>query len=330
MSTINVVGSGWKGARVAFVVVLLIATTAATLILLTVASRNSVGADREKAIRHLERIREKYSGIRSIHLTADVKIAIYGNDFRAGGGTYEFWAENDRYRIRSRTDKHIGLKTDFDVAYDGKRFYLLDPKQKVLSYQQKDVPRNTVALPNPLFLPVDYLSNNDDDCILCALRLSDFKTENARSSNRVKSLTVKSERRDSRLGGVVRELEMPGGKTNKQAFRLAVRTLETSEDQARPLQIDRIALDGKALGSISFSDFMPSALGDFPRNISIKAFDDNGALALQAEFTIKTLEINEAVGGNIFTINFDEADTVWDSDEKRFVKEKKAGAPHIQ
>jgi hypothetical protein len=327
MSSDNIAGAEEKRLGKFFAVVLLAAIAIATFSALTAPARNGAGADKETAIRHLERAREKYSAIRSVHLAADVKIALYGGDFRAGSGTYEYWAEGDRYRVKSRTDKHLGLKTDFDVAYDGKRFYLFDPKLKVLSFQHQDAPRMTVALPNPFFLPVDYLSNDDDECVLCALRLSDFKTENARSSNRVKSLTVKSERRDGNAGGLVRELEMPGGKTNNQAFRLAVRTLEVSSGRMRPLQINRIAADGKVLGSVSFAEFTPTALGDFPRSISIKAFDDKGDLALQAEFKIKALEVNEAIGSNIFTINFDEAETVWDSDGRKFVKEKNAGTP---
>jgi len=293
--------------------------------MLAASAGNGAGADKEKAIRQLERTRERYSAIKSVRLAADVKIAIYGKDFRAGVGTYEYWAEGDRYRVKSRTDKHLGLKTDFDVAYNGKRFYLLDHRQKVLSYRQNDAPRTTVALPNPLFLPVDYLSNDDDECALCALRLSDFKTENARSSNRVKSLTVKDERRDDGAGGIVRELEMPGGKTNRQPFHLSVRALELSDSQTRVLQINRVAANGKALSSLSFADFTPGALlGEFPRSISVKAFDDDGNLALQAEFTIKVLEVNGTIENNVFTIGFDEAETVRDSDGKKFMKGKNA------
>jgi len=280
------------------------------------------GQEKEKAVRNLERMREKYSAVRSVHLAAVFKMTIYGKDSRTGSGTYEYWAEGDRYRIKSLTGKHLGLKTDFDVAYDGKRYYLLDTKLKVLSYQQKDVPGTFTALPNPFYLPIDYLSNDDDDCALCALRLTDFKTEDARSGHRVKSLVVKSERRDAATGGIISELEMPGGKINKRSFRLSISTLAANEGPARPLRIDRIGVNDKLLSSLSFANFTPTALGDFPSTMVIRAFDDEGNLAMQGEFIVSTLKLNEPIASSIFTIDFAAAEAVWDSDGKFFVKEK--------
>ena len=328
----NLSDTGWKRTGMVFALLLAFSATIAVFIVLASNASTETGDDKgkEKAVRSLERVREKYSAVRSVHLVADFKMTIYGDDFRTGSGSYEYWAEGDRYRTKSRTDRHLGLKTDYDVAYDGKRYYLLDARLNVLSYQQKDVPRTFTALPNPLFLPVDYLSNDDDDCALCTLRLTDFKTEDARLSQRVKSLMKKSERRDDSTGGIVSELEISGGKTNQRAFRHSVRTLEANEGQVRPLQINRVADNEKVLTSLSFANFTPSVLGDFPRTISIKAFDEAGNLAMQAEFTVKTLELNEPIESSIFTIGFGEAEAVWDSDGKIFVKEKSVRPPRAQ
>src|ERR671938_95935 len=75
---------------------------------------------REKSIRALEQLRSKYAAINSVHLLADAKITLYGVN---GTGTFEYWAEGDRYKIKCRTDKHLGFKTDMDVSYDGRRFH---------------------------------------------------------------------------------------------------------------------------------------------------------------------------------------------------------------
>lgn len=324
--------TGWKRTGIVFTFVLTLSVTIAAFIALASAERTQAGDNKgtERAVRSLERVREKYSAVRSVHLAADVKMTIYGDNFRTGGGTYEYWAEGDRYRIKSRTDKHLRLKSDSDIAYDGKRYYYLDVRLKTLSYQQKDVPRTFTAIPNPLFLPVDYLSNDDDECALCALRLTDFKAEDARAANRVKSLVTKSEQRDDATGGVISEVEMPGSKTGKRAFRLNVRTLEASEGHVRPLLINRVGADEKVLSSLLFANFTPSVLGDFPRTMSAKVFDDKGNLAMQAEFTVRTLELNQPIKPGIFTIGFDEAETVWDSDSKVFVKEKSPSQPRAQ
>lgn len=320
----NISGTRWKRTGIVFSVVIALSATIATFIVLASSARMGTGADKEKAVRGLERMREKYVAVKSVHLVADVKITLYGNDFRTGSGTYEYWAEGDRYKIKSRTDKHLGLKSDSDAAYDGKRYYFFDARQRVLSYQQKDVPQTFAAIPNPLFLPVDYLSDDDDECLLCAPRLSDFKPDNARASNRIKSLSVKSERRDDITGEVVRDIEMPGGKINNQAVNVAVRMLEVNEERLRPLHIKRVAPDGKVISSLSFADFTRNALGDFPRTITVKAFDEKGELALQAEFTVRTIEVNQPIANNTFAISFDEAEVVWDSDGKTFVKERTA------
>lgn len=320
----KVSGTGWKRTGIVFSVVITLSATIATLIVLASSARIGTPADKDKAVRSLERARDKYVAVKSVHLVADVKLTLYGTDFRTGSGTYEYWAEGDRYKIKSRTDKHLGLKSDSDAAYDGKRYYFFDPKLKLLSYQQKDIPKTFAALPNPLFLPVDYLSDNDDDCLLCAPRLSDFKTENVRVSSRLKSLSVKSERRDDNTGELVRDIEMPGGKTGGQAIHLALRMLEVNEERVRPLHIKRVMPDGKLISSLSFADFTQNALGDFPRTITVRAFDEKGELALQAEFIVRTIEVNEPMANNVFAISFDEAETVWDSDGKTFVKEKAA------
>jgi hypothetical protein len=313
-----------KYVSVAFAVAVLLSLVVAVGFVLPASQRVAARADKDKAVRNLETLRAKYSGIQSVHLVASAKIAIYGGDFRAGTGTYEYWAEGDRYKTKSRTDNQLGFNTDVDVAYDGKRFYYFDHGSGILSYRQQDEPKSQAALPNPLFLPVDYLSNDDDDCMFCVLRLPDLKADNTRWRNRAQALEVKSQMRDIMTGKVISEVEMPGGKLNNRPFKLRVRTSELSEGTTHPVQIDRVAPDGKTLVSTTFDNFAPSALGQFPRTISMKVFDDNGQPTLQSIFTVTTLEINGPIDDRVFSISFDEAAGVWDSDEKRFVKEKPA------
>jgi hypothetical protein len=130
----------------------------------------------EKSASSLENLRRKYAEINSVHIAADAKIALYGSKFTVGLGSFEYWAQGNRYRYSCRTDKSLKLATDLDVAYNGERFQFLDLRAGTLSYRSLDEVRSTAALPNPLFLPVEYLSKEDDDCVLCRLRLSDMKS----------------------------------------------------------------------------------------------------------------------------------------------------------
>jgi hypothetical protein len=309
---------GWKRAGV--VVAALNLSIVVTTLLTSYASQNVNNAQsKEKSVRALDQLRGKYAAINSVHLIADAKISIYGVN---GTGTFEYWAEDTRYKIKSHADKHLGFKTDVDVAYDGKRFHYFDRGSGILSYRKQDEMTTQAALPNPLFLPVDYLSNDDDECPLCALRLHDLKSQNGRWNSRARDLEVKSKRQDNSTGEIISEVEMPGGTIDKRSFKLRVRTTGTAEENVRPLQIEKIAADGKVILSVTFDDFMQNSLIQQPRRISINAFDNEGQLALKMEYTVRTLEVNQPIDTSTFTINFDEAEGVWDSDEKRFVKEK--------
>lgn len=119
---------------------------------------------------------------------------------------------------------------------------------------------------------------------------------------------------------------MPGGKLNGRGFKLRVRTVEVGED-TRPAQIDRVGDDGRVMASVIFADFEEGALGRFPRSITVKAYGDDGKLALQAEFAVRTVEVDVPIDDAAFAVGSDEAEGVWDSDEKRFIKEKPAKSP---
>jgi hypothetical protein len=278
--------------------------------------------NKAKSIEKLEGLRQKYATARSVHIAATARITLYGENFRTGTGSYEYWAEGDRYRTKCHTDSHLGFLPDVDVAYDGKQMYYLNHASRTLSYQQHDISKTIGALPNPLFMPVDFLSIEDDDCPMCALRMADFKSYSARWEKRASDSNVKSQTKDEGTGYGFTDLEMPGGSKGKRAFQIHVRTADTVEGNFRPIRLDRVGLDGKLMTSMTFDNFLPSALGEFPRTINLDVFDLDSNLVVRMAYTVKTLEINEPIEKSIFVIGFDEADEVWDSDGSRFVKQR--------
>lgn len=275
-----------------------------------------------KSVEKLERLRQKYATLSSVHIVADVQITLYGPNSRSGTGTYEYWAQGDRYKMKCHTDDRLGLLKDRDVAYDGKRFYFFDHGSELLSIQQQDVAKTTGALTNPLFLPVAFLSIEDDDCPACGLRLADFKSPSERWNHRGLGMEVKSLSKDERTGSGLTDLEVPGGTEGKRAFKLHVRLEDTIDGRTRPLQIDRMALDGSSGVSYTFDNFAQSDLGDFPRTIKVEGFDENSSLVARLVYTIRTLETNQPIDNSSFTVNFDEAPGIWDSDGRRFIKER--------
>jgi len=285
-------------------------------------SQGAVNETKAKSVEQLDGQRKKYATIRSVHIVADAQIAVFGANFRVGNGSYEYWAEGDLYKMKCHTDRNLGFLTDVDVSYDGKQFYFFDRASGILSYQQQDVTKTTGALPNPLFMPIDFLSIDDDDCHFCALRMSDLKSPSARWEDRASRIEVKSQGRDATAGYPVTNLEMPGGIKGKQAFKFGVRMADTGNGEVRITRIDRVGLDGKLLTSTTFDHFAASGLGEFPRTISLEGFDADSNRIARMTYTIKTLDVNQPIEKSFFAIGFDEAEGVWDSDGRRFVKEK--------
>ena len=275
-----------------------------------------------KSIEKLEKLRQKYATVGSVHIVADAQITFYGANPRSGAGSYEYWVAGDRYKMKVHSDGRLGMLGDRDVAYDGKRFYFFDHASGILSYQREDVPKTTGAISNPLFLPVDFLNMEDDNCRACGLRLADFKSRNDRWEHRSSHMEVKSQSRDERTGYELTDFEMPGGVEGKQPFKIHLRLANAASETARVIQIDRKALDGTLRSSFTFDNFVQSDLGDFPRTIKVEGFDGDSNLVARMIYTVKTLETNQPIDDRNFAVGFDEAPGVWDSDARRFVKER--------
>jgi hypothetical protein len=140
----------------------------ASLVLLVVAAGPSTGQDDVGIDRSF------YANIYSVHMRADLVI-------ERGGvktiGSYEYWADGDKYRINCATGGAPGLMGDVQYAYDGSQFQFLNSEADALSYQTGDVERLPTAVPNPFFLPVDYLNPDQDSCPGCVLRLRHLRGE---------------------------------------------------------------------------------------------------------------------------------------------------------
>jgi hypothetical protein len=100
--------------------------------------------------------------------------------------------------------------------------------------------------------------------------------------------------------------------------------LEDSDGTAKPVRIDRVASDGKLLTSLTFDQFAETGFGNWPHSMVIEAFDQSANLMLRLSYSVKILEVDQAIDSGKFAIGFDEAEGVWDSDGKRFIKEKPA------
>lgn len=282
----------------------------------------SAADEKTKPARDLEELHQKYARVRSVHVRATAKITIYEGGVREGTGTFEYWAEGDRYRTICHTDPQLQLLSDTDTAYDGSRFYYLDRESGLLSYRAEDEAKSFSALPNPFFLPVDFLTNDMDDCAFCRLRLKDFHSRTTRWDKRKDKITIRSKGKEQATQLDFTEVEMPGEVMDKKDSKFRLRLTNDANGLAHATKIERLQPDGKPLTSIASSDFISTPVGEFPRSIRVQAFDAMSTVVMQVDYHIEALEVNQPIDNSVFKIKDEEAEGIWASDEKKFIKEK--------
>lgn len=308
------------------VLTLAICSGVTLLVLLPTKSKSPQAAqtndEKTKPTRDLDELHDKYARVQSIHIIATAKITLYENGVREGTGSYEYWADGDRYRTACRTDPKLQLLTDMDMAYDGRRFYFLDHKLGMLSYRTQDEEKSFSALPNPFFLPVDFFSNDTDECVFCRLRLKDFKGRTTRWDKQKDKLSIRSKGKDQATQLDFTELEIPGEVIDRKNSKFRLRLTAAANGNSQPTKIERLQSDDRPLTSIALSDYTSTVAGEFPRRIQIQAFDEQSTVVMKVEYYIETLEVNQPIDQSVFAIKNEEAEGVWDSDEKKFIKEK--------
>ena len=66
--------------------------------------------EKTKPARVLEELHEKYARVRSVHMIATAKISIYQGRIVKGNGSFEYWAEGNRYHTFRITFEFTGLR----------------------------------------------------------------------------------------------------------------------------------------------------------------------------------------------------------------------------
>jgi hypothetical protein len=202
------------------------------------------------------------------------------------------------------------------VFFNGEKYYFYDRESKIVSYQAAEEVRLPAALPNPFFLPVEYLSN-DDSCEGCKMRLPDVKRP-VRWAKRVSSITeISKEINDAGIHSLV---QMPGGDLNKIPYNYRVRLMGESAETMQPHSVARVKQDQIPLAEILLKD-MRAVQGiniKIPYIVEVLARDETGRATLKATFTITKLKINQAFADSLLSANFAGAESYWNSDEKSF------------
>lgn len=271
-------------------------------------------------VQAIERLRNEYAGFRTVELTADVTIQIFKeNSTVAGTGSVAYFADGNKYRyscVISNELQKEGLMRNVDIMFDGNKFFFNDKEARIVSYQSSEEVRLPSALPNPFFLPLEFLSNDDDGCEGCKMRLQDVN-QPIRWPNR--SSTISEITTESQNGAVNNLVKMEGGKLNGTPYDFRVRLIGETETM-QPVSVTRVKSDGSPLVEIFLNDqrFVSGSKVRIPHQIEVGARDETGRVVLRAVYVLKSLKINQALANESFSRAFPDTDKYWNSDTKEF------------
>jgi hypothetical protein len=269
----------------------------------------------------LERVRNEYANVKTIEMEADAKIDIIKTrSIVSGTGRIRYAAKDNKYKYACTVSDNLvneGLMRNIEVLFNGEKFYFYDSESKIVSYQAAEEVRLPAALPNPFFLPIEFLSNDDDNCEGCKMRLVDVSRP-IRWAKRVSSISEIS--REFREGLAYAHIQMPGGDLNKIPYNYRVRLAGESAETMQPISLDRVKQDQIPLAEILLKDMRvtPGINVKIPYNVEVIARDETGRVTLKAVFIITKLKINQAFADTLLAANFADAQSYWNSDERKF------------
>jgi hypothetical protein len=250
----------------------------------------------------LEKVIGSFSAMGSVHMEASVRVFISGSLTEGSedvmkNGSFSFWEEDGRFRIKGEIDPRLGLAPNMEFAFDGVNYQTLLTEDGTLSVLSEDPDRYPTAVPNPLFLVVDFLSPDQSQCPTCTLFLKDFQDESTWSARL-------EEARESETKSTAREIFVPSESRNGNGVIYRI----TFNDDKQIHKIDRLTTDGiRRLASLDFHAYRPAGERgpSFPRSITMTSYTPDGAVAARIDYEIETLEIDQPIGLNVFSIPTD-------------------------
>jgi hypothetical protein len=279
------------------------ARTFARLLACAVAGAPSQAAAENAVTTALERLLARYESITSVHVLAEATIRLivpakadqYAKQAlagTAGQGSFEYWALGDKYRVKCSTDPDLALLGDVEYAFDGAEFQFLDLQSATLSYQKGDVDRLATALPNPFFLPVEFLAEESDACEACVMKLQHVRDPQNWVSHLMRFGT--SERTTDR-----RDVSTMRGPLSKQGTALTYRVVTNG---TRLERIDRVRQDGTTFIRLKYARRMEPP--DFPHRITLTAFDERGSKSTEVDFAIRAMEVDQPMPRRSFASRY--------------------------
>ncbi len=250
-------------------------------------------SDGQPLTRFLSEMQAFYEGTTSVHLAVDVTVRMIGDDLSVteGGGHVEYWTDGQSYRLKCRTDRFLGLADDFDYSYDGQQFRM--NMGTVVSIAKASPRALPTAIPNPFYLPVEFLAGDHEECPTCVLTL-----------DRLRELDILS-----KLSRIAQSPESVAGGYS----------IDAGADHGTVSRIRRSRPDGSISRTTLY--FSPTASTWFPTRIVVEAFLKGSQTArAEVQYFVTSIETNQRIDPAVFRLTAPPNIPIWDSDRRRFIE----------
>jgi outer membrane lipoprotein-sorting protein len=255
---------------------------------------------------------DQFTTVSSVHLEAEIVISIEGPDGPLlGSGTFSYWEQGDLFRIRCETEGIPGLMQDVEWGYDGEESLIWLLESNTITENTSLTRETPTALPNPFFLPVEFLSRRST-CPTCRASLDDIVQE--------RPLLTVLDRSRAISGG-----SSTGGEAEEPRTTLVLAKSETGPrytvDLAQregiwaPAAIRQTRPETGEEIVIRLADYRRAHSLVFPQTLTVQTQDVRTGNSAEVTFAIKTLEVNESLSPDTFSIRGNETTHVLRQEE---------------
>lgn len=254
----------------------------------------------------LEAMRQQYARLQSVIFDATINIQLWREgQVVSGQGTVKYRATGNLYRYEVELSDELvkaGLMRNVAVAWNGKQHFFYDRAIDVLSIQPVEERRNIAAVPNPFFLPLDFLAWTDDSsCSGCMMRLQDIGALGNWEQRRENLRVISSEQNPALIHDL---LAASGGIMQGEKFDYNLRIVGRRGDSRQLDSISRTKPDGQRLVQVVFSQYesVDGAVVKFPFETKLGAMKPDGSPALLATFKVSKLMLNTTIDESEFRL----------------------------
>ncbi|RME95912.1 MAG: hypothetical protein D6766_02000 [Verrucomicrobia bacterium] len=226
---------------------------------------------------------------------------------------YVFVGEGTRFKVALEQHPPPGVTgAVWQVVYDGSRHSALERRAGLLLTRQQPPEGDMRLLPNPLLLPLEWLSKRSDACPGCYLQLTDLYQE-----QRLEALCKNAQWEDRDRPDMTIRIPGTGLVLDGESFDFLI---QYDKRKRWPLRIVRA---GHIRRMITETKLMYQEGGGSPpvawRGIH-RSFDATGRLMADWSYELRDVEINPQIAASEFQLDTNAVRTVWDDDRRLFLQ----------